>query len=207
MSALPKFDLSSMTLKSDDDLKDLTKSSASPFFKPGRHEVQITRSTYKGFASDENWGKVEVEMTGAGGQTIRDTVLVPFKDLGIYRAKDGKNTTFPARKLTNFLQSIGQTVSVTTLGQVLPRLFAKDNALVGLNVAIECAFKGNHTKRQGDEIVIVDRNGNRLVDQAFADYKDANEYAKANNLELAGFVDVVRYALSSAANKTADTNW
>ena len=213
MSALPKFDFSSMNLKPDADLKAATGVKTSPYFRVGKYETVVKHSLYKGVSTtDPTWGKVEVELEGTNGQTIRQTLLVPFKDISKFKDRNGKNTQLPGQKLLQFVSALGETLDAKNLESTLTRLFGKDNALKGMNIAIETHYKGNYVQKvgQGDQasIKILDRAGVPLVGvPEFADYADANKYAKDNSIAIQGFVDVKMYMKSVTPNKPVDTNW
>jgi hypothetical protein len=210
-----------MSLKTDEDLNEMlesTKSSQDKFFKPGKHELTILSSTdiTKGDhpPSDPDWLKVEVKFEGVGGKTITDYLLVPMRDLTNYKTKDGKTSNRPGARLVQFLKALGADVSIGKLGQTLTTYFSKDNSLVGLNVAAEMAYTGNHTKYLGKDaddqrvLTIVDRNENRIDGvPTFSDYESLNKYAADNKIPVKGFVDIVRYVPSTTPNKVVNANW
>lgn len=218
-SSLPRFDFSGMTLKDDSELDSVLKDSQGQreekYFKPGKHEVQIVASEYLGTTeSDDTWGKYSVTMEGTGGKLIKDTVMVPFRDITIYRKKDGSTSTFPAKKIRMFLEALGASVTIKTLGDTLKSYFGKDNALVGLNLAIEVAYQGNHVKYLGKDpageptVGLVSRRGDRIEGTpVFKSYAEANEYAAANSIAVKRFPDVDRYLPSATPNKTMKADW
>lgn len=212
--SLPKFDFSNVSLDDDQLTEELSKNTQreEKFFKPGKHEVQIVASTYKGLAeADETWGKVVVTYEGTGGKKINDMILIPFRDV-VYR-KGEEVSHFPIRRLKEFLGGIGVELKVNTLASTMKTYFGKDDALVGMTLAIEVGYRGNHTKYLGKNdagepvIGLVNRNGDRLENTpTFGDYKSANEYAEQNSIPISRFVDVLKYELSSTPAKKA-ANW
>jgi hypothetical protein len=217
-NVIPRFDMSSMTLKDDTELATALKGAASAgdrFFKPGMHEVTVLSSTFEGLvASDPTWGKYKVELEGAGGKLIKDWINVPFKDLMSYNDKNGKNSVGPGKRIKLFLEALGATVTIKTLGDTLKTYFSKDNALVGLNVTIEVAYRKNYVKYMGKSGT--GENQLRLVTPkdeviegtpVFASYADAHDFAASHNIAVTKYVDVVGYKASSTPNARPKTEW
>ena len=218
MTNLPKFDLSSMALKSDDELKDALKGSTGDggkTFKPGKHEVTIQSSEFMGIVeSDDTWARYRVIFEGAGGKTIRDTIMVPLKDITSFKKADGKTSNFPGRKCKQFLEAVGAEVTIKTLGDVLKTYFGKDNALVGLNLCVDVAYQGNHVKYLGKnaagdmQLGLVNRKGERIDGTpTFGSYDEANKYAEDNSVVIKRFPDVDSYSVSSTPNKRPKADW
>ncbi len=140
--------------------------------------------------------------------------MIPFKDITSYKTKDGKNSAFPGRKIKMFLEAIGVDVTISTLGDTLKTYFGKDNALVGLNVAIEVAYEGTHVKYLGKnaagelQIGIADRKGDRIDGYpTFTSYQQANDYAEKNSVPVKKFADIVGFVVSSTPNKRLKADW
>jgi hypothetical protein len=191
-----------MNLQPDTDLRQATGTKTYPYFRVGKYETVIKSSAYKGLSTtDSTWGKVQVELEGAAGQTIRTTILVPFSDISKFKDRNGKNTQLPGQKLLQFVSALGETLNPKDLEATMTRLFGKDNALQGLNVAIETEYRGNYVQRQGDSIRILDKSGVPLVGvPEFADYADANKYAADKQIALKGFVDIKNFSKSVTPN-------
>lgn len=219
MSNIPSFNFSGMGLKTDEQLNTALKAdqpAAERFFKPGRHEVVVLKSEYTGTASDSTWGKFRIEYEGAGGKTIRDTVLVPFSDLSAYKTREGKSSMFPTRKIKAFIEALGEKVTIATLGDVLKSYFGKDNSLVGLNVTIDVGYEGIHTKYLGKkdgkvQVALVTKNDDVIEGTpAFSSDKEAVAWAENRTppMPVQLFPRVTGYTRSSTPNKPrVDSNW
>lgn len=209
-NSLPKFDFSGMSLTDADFNQQLEENqkSESKFFRPGRHEVSIIGSEYKGQSeSDPTWSKIVVKFEGTGGKTITDMLLIPTRTL-VFRTRKGEDSVFPASKLKDFLEAVGAEFTVERLGELCKTYFGTENALVGLNLVVDTAYTGNYVKYQGKNeagqllLQITTRDGETLDSSLyFNDYKAANEYAEKNKIAVKNFVDVTSYSKSSTPNK------
>lgn len=216
-NTIPRFDLSGMSLKTDEELNTALKDSSGSqdrFFKPGKHELTVVSSEYLGVASDDTWGKVKVTLEGAGGKTINDFLLIPFRDLAVFKARNGENTTKPGQRIVNFLKAVGAETSIAKLGDTLKTYFSKDNSLVGLNVAAEMGYRTNYVEYLGKDAAgvrmlgIVNKNGTRLEGTpTFADYDSAHKYAEEKSIPVTRFVDIVRYVPSATPNARPKADW
>lgn len=176
------------------------------FFKPGKHEVEITSVEYKGAVeSDDTWHKFRVVFQGTFGKEISELFLVPTKDV-ILNTKDGEKSAYPYRKLKDFMSAVGVELSLTTLGATLGKYFGEKSQLVGMNLSIETAFTGPHVKYMGKDEAgnntyqIVNRREEAIDDAVFADYASAKKAAEDLGIALKGFVDVTKYVGSSTPN-------
>jgi hypothetical protein len=189
------------------------------YLKPGRHEVTVTAAVYKGLAKDPNWGKFELTLTGTGEKTIRAFLTVPFRDV-MYMSAAGKPTAFMYKKFKSFLEGLGVSVTVDTLGDVLPQYFGNNGAgLIGMTTAIEVGYDGNYVKYAGKSDTgekkynIVFGDGSILLDKQlqvvnFPDYASAGNYAEANQIKLQKFPDILSYSPSARGNVAAAVgNW
>lgn len=219
-NALPKFDFSNMGVKTDKAFEDALARDRKParedkHFRPGRHEVQIKSSTYVGLASDPTWAKYRIVLEGTGGKTLSETLLVPLVDIMAFKAKSGNNTLFPAQKIKNFLEALGVKVSLATLGDTLKQYFGADNALAGLNIAVDVGHEGIHAKFVGKimgkmQVVLATKEDLRIEGTPVFE-SDAAAYNWAQNqnppMPTSPFVHVTAYSLSSTPNTSPSTNW
>lgn len=217
-NAMPKFDFSKATVKSDADLEAALpkKGKTSSIFKPGLHEVTITEATYEGPAkSDPTWSNVAITYAGAGGKTIRDYILVPSKDL-VYGEK---KTLYPFQRLQTLINGLGMQLTASNVGKVLGQVMGNLDNLKGLNVAIEVGFNRAHGKlvKTGESahVEIVLANKTLLTDPAtgipmqFPNFDAAEAHATGANIAFDSFPRVLSYSVSSTPNKgvAADGNW
>jgi hypothetical protein len=214
---MPRFNFSKSSIKTDEELQAAAEASnkGSKFFQPGKYEVVIDAVEYKGPAKgDPTWGNLEVTYKGAGEKTIRDYILVPFQDV-----KYGdKGTLFPFRKVQNFGESLGTTVTMANLEAAMKALFANPEKLKGRPVSIEVGYRKGHVKYLGKHddgtkrYGIVDRDGNSVRDAdmksvEFPDFEAALGYAEDQKIPVDKFVNVLSYEKSSVAAPKASTGW
>lgn len=156
-NAIPKFNFSGSTIKTEEELSQLTggERQGDKFFRPGTYQANIVKVEYTGVASDDRWGKFNVHLEGTGGKEIRTTVMVPFRDIA-YTAKSGKNTGLPYLKYKNFMLALGVKLDLNNYQTVTAELFTNpDKTLVGKDVSINVGYEGNYIGYMGkDEIGI-----------------------------------------------------
>lgn len=209
---LPKFDFSSMNLDQSalNEKIEADKKASRQFFKPGSHEVTVTGLEYKGqVESNPTWAKYRISYEGTYNKTISDLVMVPTQDV-TFKNKEGKDTLFPYRKLVELMASLGVELNLTNLGANMKKFFGSENSpLIGKNLKIETAYTGPHIKYQGKSAAgqsiyqVVKRNEEPIFDNLFASYDEAGSFAEQNNVEVRGFVDVVKYVSSSTPAQEA----
>lgn len=210
-NSLPKFDFSKMNLTDDQLNEQLKGDQKKSFFKPGKHEVKIVGIEYKGAVeSDATWHKYRILFEGTYNKEISDLMMVPTSNV-ILNTSKGEQSSYPYRKLKDFMTAVGVELSLTNLGEVLSKAFGEKSNLVGKDLAIECAYDGIHVKFQGKDATgnnkyqLVNKREEPLYDQVFADHKSANEFGKKEGLEVEGFVDIMRYVASSTPNTASTT--
>lgn len=214
--AMPKFDFSSCSIKTDAELEEQLKKAGSQdrHFRPGKHDVVIDKVEFKGLAEkDPNWGKLEVTLRGTGEKTTRDTVMIPFKDV-TYGAK---KVLYPFKKLSQFCSSLGVELKVENLKSVMQSTFAKPEKLVGKPLSVVVAYTKAHAEWAGKDgegnsqykLVLGDGNtycgadGKPLL---FPDYAAVAAFAKEQKIDYNGFCNVTEYCPSTAKAANED-NW
>lgn len=208
---MPKFDFSAASVRTSEELDALTPArKESPYFKAGKHEVKIVDVEYRGIAKgDTNWGSLALTYEGVGNKTIKEFVLIPFKDI-VYGEK---KTTYPFRKLQDLVAGLGLELTPETLPSVMSTLFANTDALKGLNIAIEVGYQNAHAKYSRPNadgvstVTIVKKDGTVLNDASgtpltFADGNSAQEYANQVGIKFDAFMNVLSHAVSSTPNKS-----
>jgi hypothetical protein len=207
---MPKFDFSTSSVKTTEELEALDpKRTESKYFRPGKHEVVISDVEYRGVAKgDTNWGSLALTYEGTGGKTIKEFVLIPFKDI----TYGEKKTTYPFRKLQDLVSALGLDLTPETLPNVMQTLFANPDSLKGLNIAVDIGYQNAHAKyskkdADGNSIVtLVKKDGSVLADAAgnaitFADGDSAKAYADQVGMKFDSFVNVLSHAKSVTPNK------
>ena len=201
---IPKFNFSQSSIKTEDEFnKQEGEQTGGKYLRSGRHEVSISKVEYAGVAKDPNWGKFTLTLTGTGDKTTRYFLMVPFRDV-MYIGKSGKPTGIVYKKFKDFMGALGATITVDTLGDVLPTYFSNGgDALVGLKLAIELGYDGNYIKYSGKnedgtkryEIALKD--GSVLLDKAtmqpvtFPDPASAEAYAVSTQIPIQKFPEVL----------------
>lgn len=219
MSAMPKFNFSNASVKTEEELQSSLESlgGQTKYFRPGQHDVSITKVEYKGNASDPTWGKFVLTLAGTGGKEITSMVMVPFQDIE-YRTSNGKTTKYLYLKFVGFMKALGYDVKVENLGELLPEVFTNpERTLVGRNIGVDIGYNGNHIRYDGkDEIgnkkyAIEFKDGSTLCDSSgkvmiFNDWEAAARHAEANQTEISKYVEVLSYRTPANPNKV-DANW
>lgn len=218
-NAIPKFNLSGSTIKTDEELASLGGSGSrdtSLYFRPGTYQVTITKVEYQGSASDDRWGKFLLHLEGANGKSIRSQVMVPFRDVA-FAGKNGKNTGLPFAKFKNFMLGLGIKVSVPTLEATLTEVFTNpDKTLVGRDVSVNIGYQGNYIGYAGkddagikkynitmkDGSVLADASGKMMT---WPEYGAAAEHAEINLITVSKYVDVLDY--NEGTKAAASSNW
>lgn len=216
MSALPKFNFKNVEL--DDAalntmIEESTGKGESKYFRPGKHEVQVVSATYQGQASDDTWAKWLVKFQGAGDKETSDLIFVPTTKL-TYRDKKGNENAFAVKRLKEFLEALGAEFSVKTLGDTLSVYFGKEDAIKGLNVAVNMGYPGTHiaylgknedgSKRYG----LAYRSGDPMEKSpTFDSFDAAVAYCEEKKIEVKRFIEILKYEPSSTGNKKPDSNW
>tara|TARA_R110000868_G_scaffold375983_3_gene640691 strand:- start:724 stop:1377 length:654 start_codon:yes stop_codon:yes gene_type:complete len=215
-NAIPKFNFSDSTIKTDAELNDLSPVFEDKYFRPGTAQVRIASVVYQGAAGDDSWGKFLLTLVGAGNKSITAQVLVPFRS-PLYMAKSGKNTGYPFQKFKNFMLGLGIKVSVPTLETVLTEVFTNpDKSLVGRDMSVNIGYEGNYIGYMGkddagikrynitmkDGSVLADASGKALI---WPEYAGAAHHAELGNIEVSRFVNVLDYNEGTAV--AADGNW
>jgi hypothetical protein len=216
---MPRFEFGDCDIKDDETLNaELAKTQDfdSKFFKPGKHDVVIKELKFIGLAKqDKNWGQLEVVYEGAKERTIKEYVMIPFKDV-----RYGANKTmYPFSRFKDFCKGLGVELSIANLGETLKTTFAKPEKLVGTPLSIDIGYKNGYVKYDGkteantNKYVIVLRDGNQLVSSEnapliFPDRAAALSYANDNKLAVDEYTNVLTHQPSAnGALKKADANW
>lgn len=205
---LPRFNFSSATIKTEDELAALEatqgKKGDKYLSKPGKYEVVIQTIEVTGPAtSDPTWHKVRFTYMDAGERTIRDTVMVPTTDL-VYGEK---KTLFPFKKLQRFTGALGYELTASNVGEIMKTVFGQLKKLEGRPVSIEVGYQSAYIKYMGKDgeasvYNIIDRDGNPVRDAElnavkFPDVDSAKNYAASASIQL-GFANVLAYEKSAA---------
>lgn len=210
---MPKFNFANSSIKTDDEFnKQEGEQSGGKYLRPGRHEVAITKVEYTGPAKDPNWGKFTLTLTGTGDKTTRYFLMVPFRDV-MYVGKSGKPTGLMFKKFKDFMSALGVTISVDSLGTVLPTYFAQGGEpLVGGKLAIELGYDGNYIKYAGKnedgskryEIALKDGsvllNKDTLQPVTFPDPASAEAYATSSQIIIQKFPEILEVAPPAGGN-------
>lgn len=217
---MPKFNFSQSSIKTDDEFnKQEGDQSGSKYLRPGRHEVVITKVEYTGPGNDKNWGKFTLTLTGTGDKTTRMFLLVPFRDVMYVNPNGkGKPTGLMFKKFKDAMSALGVTISVETLGTVLPTYFGNGGeALVGAKLAIELGYDGNYIKYAGKnedgtkryEIALKD--GSVLLDKVsmqpvtFPDPNAAEAYAQSSQIIIQKFPSILEVAAPAGGPSLGET--
>lgn len=213
MNALPKFNIKNIDL-SDEQLNEKMAESArkeSKFFKPGRHATKISKVEYLGQGADETWAKFRLTYSGTGEKQITDIIMAPTTGKLTVTDKNGEESPLPMARLKNFLEALGETVSVATLGNIVPVYFGSETALLGMNIDINAGYAGTHLTKVGEnQIALVYRSGDRVDNHpVFSSFEEGRKYCEANRIRTKDFTDVLSYSPSAAGNNPAkkDDNW
>lgn len=204
---IPKFNFTGSSIKTDDEFnKQEGERSGGQYLRPGRHEVVITKVEYKGPATDPNWGKFTLTLTGTGDKTTRYFIMVPFRDV-MYVGKSGKPTGLMYKKFKDFMGALGVNLTVDSLGAVLPTYFSRDGeALLGGKLAIELGYDGNYIKYAGKnedgtkryEIALKDGsvllNKDTMQPVTFPDPAAAEAFATSTQIIIQKFPDILEVA-------------
>lgn len=219
---VPKFNFTGSSIKTEAEMavEESKSGGGGKYLAPGRHEVSITEVEYKGLAKDQNWGKFTVTLTGTGDKTTKSFLLVPFRDV-MYVGPSGKPTALLYKKFKGFMEALGVTLTVDTLGDVLPTYFGNGGAgLIGKNLAIEIGYEGNYVRYAGKNDdgtkkynIAFSGGTDLLMDKQlqvinFPDFEAANNYAETHQIKLQKFPEVLAYAPSTVPNVAATvSNW
>lgn len=215
--SVPKFNFSKSTIKSDEELKALLDNdgkSGDKYFRPGLHEVTITKMEYKGRAGDQDWGKFVLSFEGAGGKATTGMIFVPFADVN-YNGKNGKPTTLFYRRFTKFMDSVGIKVTVANREQVLTETFLKPerSPLIGSPVKIQFGYDGNYVDYKGKDeagikkYVIQMANNGGTTAETFPTFDAAAAHAEQANIQLQEYPQVLSYEVSSTPAAKKVSNW
>lgn len=219
----PKFNFNNSSIKSDEELKaklDADGGGFDKFFKPGKHEVRITKIEYQSLADDPNWGKYLIHVEGTGQKTTRGQLFVPIKDT-LYRTKAGKETTVFFKRFQDFMSAVGVTVTIKDLTQTLNTIFGNvdKSPLLGTNVALEMGYDGNYVKYDGkDDIgnkryLIEMADGSLIVDTAtgkaaiFSGFDAAMAHAEQNQIKVQKYPQILKWVTSTTPTSKAAANW
>lgn len=223
MTDMPRFDFSGISVTTDEELQNLQapRKSTSKVFQPGLHEVTISAMEYRGAPKgDASWIMFGVTYTGSSsekggeGKEIRETILVPTKDI-----KYGeKQTVYPFTKLQTWCKALGVTLSIKTLQKDLATLFSDVSKLIGSNLAITVGYENasvGYTRSKDGSVAffINKRNGSALTDEAgktltFPDRDAAQAYMDEAGIKYDAFPSVVGHSLSATPNRLkSNDNW
>lgn len=217
MSELPTFDLSQMSFKNDEELnaaEAATGSRDSKFFDPGQYDLRIAAVNFTGMSQkDTTWGKLQFELAGTGEKMMKDTILVPYRDI-----RYGTNATLlPFKKMKSFLSALGYDVKVETLQETLKAAFSKPERLIGKHVKADIGYDrayikyaGKATDGQGSVYEIVQKDKNVVVDNSgnplrFPSRDAAESFATARSIPIQRFTNILQYQKSSV--QTDDVPW
>lgn len=217
MVDVPKFNFNSATIKSEAELQEALKgdSKFDKYFKPGRHEVQITGLEYKGQATDQNWGKFVVKVRGAGDKETTGMVFVPFKDVN-YMTASGKPTLMFYKRFAAFMGAVGLDSSVDKLATTLNENFSKPekSPLLGANVVMELGYDGNHVRYDGKDAAgikkyVIEMKDKSTIAETFPSFDSAAGHAEQNGIKLQDYPQILSWSVSAnaGATKKAAANW
>lgn len=215
MSNLPKFNFKTVDL-SDEQLNEKIEADKAgdggKFLKPGKHELQVIKSEYKGQASDATWAKWVVTYEGTGGKTITDMIMVPSSKV-TYTTRNNEEGVFAVKRLKNFVEALGGEFLLKTLADTLTVYFGKEGALNGTHIGAELGYPGTHVKYMGKKdgvarLALAYKSGD-LVEGApdFTSYDDATTYCEEKGIDLKRFVEVLSYVASATGNTKRSDNW
>lgn len=220
-NAMPKFNFSQSTIKTEEELQSLLgeegggRQYEDKYFKPGTHQVTIKAVVYQGTANDDSWGKFLLTLEGTNGKTMTDQVLVPLQGPVFTSAKSGKNTGYPYKKFKNVMGALGINITVPTLeAAVIESFSAPDTVLVGRSVSANMGYDGNSIGYGGKDEAgiklynITMKDGSTLSNAAgqtitFPERAAAVEYAEHHNIQLS-YVNVLSY---NAGEAVVDSAW
>lgn len=221
MTALPRFDFSGSSIKTEAEL-DLAsgtkKKDTSKVLKPGLYDLTIAAVEYAGQAKDPNWGKLKLTLKGVGEKQILDWIQIPVKDT-MYTGKNGKPTTWPFQVFRTFAEAVGVKVSVSNLKTTMTTLLGKEGeALVGKTVGAVIGYDRAYVNYAGKDAAgliqfkitfpatrnqletdLVGPDGKIML---FPDRNSANEHGVAAGITLSSFPSVLSYTAPVAAEKT-----
>lgn len=208
MSELPQFDLSQMSFKTDEELNASEGGVAkkeTKLFEPGQYDLKITAVEFTGMAEkDPSWGKFRFELSGTGEKMLRETVMVPYKDV-----KYGSSgTMLPFRRLKNFLESLGYDVKVETLQDTLKKVFTKPDRLLHRHVRADVGYERAYIKYAGKGhdgvsslFEIVQKDKSVLTEAGapvrFPSREAAQNYAEVRSIQIQRFTNVLQYQKST----------
>ena len=222
-NAMPKFNFSQSTIKTEEELDAMLASEGGgkqkddKFFKPGTYQLKIASVIYQGAANDDRWGKFLLSLQGVNGKAINYQVLVPLQG-PVFTSASGKNTGYPFKKFQGFMAGLGITLSVKNLESSVVDLFSDPTkTLVGRSISVNIGYDGNHIgyvgkDSNGGKIYQVNmRDGSILKDAvtgkaiSFSEYQAAVDYLKTTTIEVERYTNVL--SLNPGEAVVGSTNW
>lgn len=195
--AMPKFDL-----KKKGDVTDAEVAAASQkskYLQPGNHDVKVESLVATGpSAKDPTWFKVQVNMVGANGGAVRETVLIPTVSCKYNAINNPKGALFLYSKLQAFFRAVGEEMNGDNVYFLCDKYFGKGK-LTGTALNLDIGYKGNHAKfiKEG-EFQLVDRDDQPYRDKAgviptFASRDEVEAYSAENGLAFQKYSEILKF--------------
>ncbi len=173
-------------------------------FSPGKYDLQIIEASLNTSEAnpegrskgDPTWLVYRIKLGDALGRSITTFVLAPTEDLTYKKPGMKKeHRLLMANKFKEFVKGIGENASVDNLGNVLNKLFASPEALVGKVATALIGYKNNYISYnpESKSYQIVNRKGESVIKRTYQDRDAAVADSAELGIEIQLFPEVTRF--------------